>query len=213
MRRSWRNTKRSCCGGLSWASFGRNVAHGSDSSSAQSRLTRKKHSSQLTLCAGALGRAPALRCLHLDSPAAAIELNGDAGDQSTIRPAAQGHMRDPPRKSQKKIVYPEIAGDQSRSCDNRARSRRIFRAFSALGARRASSSAVRCASSSPAPAALSARCWSPAARGRAHRQGARARPRARARRRSSAERARRRAARRGGDDRARDARARRARWR
>ena len=40
-RRSWRNTKRSCCGGRSCASLGRKVAHGSGRSSAQSRLQRK----------------------------------------------------------------------------------------------------------------------------------------------------------------------------
>lgn len=54
-RRSCRNTNRSCCGGFSWASFGRNVAQGSSRSSAQSRLQRKKQSSQLTFRAARLG--------------------------------------------------------------------------------------------------------------------------------------------------------------
>src|ERR1700735_4959538 len=46
VRRSWRKTKRICCGGCSCASLGRKVAQGSGRASAQRRLERKKNSAE-----------------------------------------------------------------------------------------------------------------------------------------------------------------------
>ena len=118
VRRSWRKTNRSCCGGRSWASWGRKVEQGSSSCSAQSRLTRKKQPSQLTfgaerrpLVAGAI--APRLFDFAPNSSPVGFALDGTRRSNHTLGEGVMGFAQMP----EKTAWYPQPPAVASLSCD------------------------------------------------------------------------------------------------
>ena len=66
------------------------------------------------------GRPLGLLSLHQHTPQATGRIERTGRDQSTIRQATQGAARTQPANRKENSCYPEIARNQSRSCDNHA---------------------------------------------------------------------------------------------
>src|ERR1700690_332855 len=67
-----------------------------------------------------LGRSLGLRSLHQHTPQATGRIERTGRDQSTIRQGTQGAAAAQPANRKEISCYPEIARNQSRSCDNHA---------------------------------------------------------------------------------------------
>ena len=101
---------------------------------------------------------PACSVPTLPPPSSRIDPNAERSKHHRAG-RSRAAARATPQIAEKTTSIPGNSRNQSLSCDNR-RSTRALSGRSAIGARPARHHLRRCASSSPAPAASSARCWS-----------------------------------------------------